>query len=543
MFSSTLQKIACVLIILSSAVLAQAQSAAVKDPTSTISGKVSIKDKALAGIVISLTASRSSSSERRPSYKARRDVNGEYRITNVPAGTYVIMPLAPALVTTEEMRQGRTLIVNRGETIEHIDFTLLRGGAITGKVVDADGRPVIEVPVAIFAAAADNPLYQFDAIATDDRGVYRIYGLRPGSYKVAAGQNNERRFLNAGSGFYKRSYYPSVPDISKATVIELSEGGEATNVDITLGNSETTYSASGRIVDGATGQPLANVSYGVTHFTNPNSSSSMFNGAVSNSRGEFKLENLVSGKYAVRIMVQPGAGNLRGEEAPFEIIDEDVTGLVVRTHKGASLSGTIVLEGAPDKGVREELRRLSLAAVPSRPDDSGFSSWSMIGPEGTFNISGIAAGTTTLQIGNSRRFRIVRVERDGMPQARSIEVKEGETINGLRVVLAYGDATIRGVVEVTGGTLPPGARFSIWLRNIGDDPTAGSISTGPTDVDARGQFVIEGLMPGTYEVNAAVVNEQVHRALGDKRQQIVVTAGSVNNIILSVDLNSNPLKP
>src|SRR5689334_14032806 len=144
MFSSASRKIVCALIVLSAAALAHSQSAPVKEGTGVVSGKVTIKGKAAPGIVVLLRSNTMNSPPPPASYKATTDLNGEYRIANVPAGNYSVVPLAPALVDANGSSPDRSLLVNKGETIEHIDFALVRGGAITGKIVDADGRPVIE---------------------------------------------------------------------------------------------------------------------------------------------------------------------------------------------------------------------------------------------------------------------------------------------------------------------------------------------------------------------------------------------------------------
>lgn len=79
------------------------------------------------------------------------------------------------------------MIVGEGENIEEINFSLVRGGVITGKVTDADGRAVIQQPVHIFLSEVfdqGSPKRQFfptTVAQTDDRGVYRKYGLRAGS--------------------------------------------------------------------------------------------------------------------------------------------------------------------------------------------------------------------------------------------------------------------------------------------------------------------------------------------------------------------------
>jgi protocatechuate 3,4-dioxygenase beta subunit len=494
MLSSTRQAIACILCIFTTAILAQSQTASVKELTSTVSGRVTVKDKPLQGVVVSLRLNDRYERRTFTSYKARTDVNGEYRITNVPAGNYLIVPLAPAFVTDDE---PRFLIVNKAETIEHVDFALIRGAAITGKVIDADGRPVVEQDVQLFPVT-NNVMGRIPPggqAETDDRGVYRIYGLRPGSYKVGVGAGDDGAYGGYKAAFYKRIYHPSTGDITQATVIELSEGGEASNVDITVGRTMNTFTATGRIIDEA-GQPVANVSYGVVQYITPNHTSSNSNGAVTNSRGEFKLDNLLPGKYA--IFIRPGpTSNWNAEQTPFEIVDEDVTGLVVKTKKGATVSGVVVLEGADDKAAAELLRRSMLSAQVTAPNSERPSfGWTQIGADGSFTISGLAFGTANFNIPSSTRFRIVRVERGGVVQPRGVEIKEGEPVTGVRIVVNFGNVSLRGVIELIGGTLPPNANFYVYLRNTADDPMHGSPQVS-ADVDARGQFVVEGLLPGT----------------------------------------------
>ena len=63
--------------------------------------------------------------------------------------------------------------------------------------------------------------------------------------------------------YYPRTYYPDSSEIGKAAIIDVSEGGEAKNIDIKLGRRALTYSVGGRI--GQTqkaGQPLP----GIFHF-------------------------------------------------------------------------------------------------------------------------------------------------------------------------------------------------------------------------------------------------------------------------------------
>lgn len=114
------------------------------------------------------------------------DSEGHYQITNLAAGAYRVSVYAPAYVIEGEsllsFEYGKTVNITEGEQIENLDFSLMRGGVITGTVTDEYGKPVIAEGVAAFrldqqgkrdnAAAVQMLRWQ-----TDDRGVYRIFGL------------------------------------------------------------------------------------------------------------------------------------------------------------------------------------------------------------------------------------------------------------------------------------------------------------------------------------------------------------------------------
>jgi hypothetical protein len=66
---------------------------------------------------------------------------------------------------------------------------MLLGGVISGIVRDARGRAMTGVDVGVVALLSSGPAqpsFSAYAVNTDDRGAYRIYGLPPGQYYVAA---------------------------------------------------------------------------------------------------------------------------------------------------------------------------------------------------------------------------------------------------------------------------------------------------------------------------------------------------------------------
>jgi Carboxypeptidase regulatory-like domain len=324
---------------------ANSQTKTTKAPGASVSGRVTIRGKGAPGIVVGLRVSNVGP-QSGPSYKATTDHEGTYRISDVPAGNYRITPMAPAYVGGGPDSAGnKGILLADGETVQDIDFALVPGGVVTGKVTDAEGRPLIEERVYLVSAdAAERPeLGPRDNDQTDDRGIYRIFGIRAGRYKVAVGRNDRSFFDSVMSArqIYKQSFYPNGNDSAKATIVEVGEGTEATNIDITVGRAEQTFAVSGRVIDGDSGQPVPNIRFGIRTVVEdrPGSSGGSFgSGAVSNGKGDFRLDNLMPGKYAVFMLPQAN-NDVWAEATPFEILDQDVTGLIVKAQKGAMITG------------------------------------------------------------------------------------------------------------------------------------------------------------------------------------------------------------
>ena len=544
MKSSTRQTIACLVLILCTPLYTHSQTSIVKKGLASISGKVTIKGKGAPGIVVGLRAA-DYIGPRTSQYRATTNQDGNYRITNVPAGSYQVAPAVLSFVIGGEPR-GKTVIIAEGETVEGIDFSLTRGGVITGRVTDADGRPLIEEQVQLLQVVSNNqggPIYvNTPRVAqTDDLGIYRAFGLSQGSYRVAVGQGDEASFAGGWRrSQYQQTFHPAATDPSKATVIEVSEGSEATNVDITVERALATFAVSGRIVDCKTGQPLPNVKYGLQSIAQHRSFTT--SGSATNSRGEFKLEKLMPGKYAVFI-AQEETREIYGDVS-FDVIDQDISGLIVKASHGGSVSGLIVLEGG-EKSPLPKLNQLYLHAYGQNGENaSAVQRSATINPDGSFRVGGLRAGIVNFSVslrngGTFRNLPVVLVERDGGAQSQSVEVKDEEQVSGIRLVVNCSSGTIRGLIKLANAELPANARSFVWLTNVGEDPTKPTrMSMPPAQVDARGHFLMQGVPAGNYEVNANVFIPGM-RSRPSAKQQVNVADGVETEVTLTLDLKSN----
>ena len=79
---------------------------------------------------------------------AKTNAAGEYEFKEVKPGRYHLRAIRSGYVNQAygqkesdlRMSQGTLLVVRVGETLSHVDFKLIRGGIIEGRVLDSDGE-------------------------------------------------------------------------------------------------------------------------------------------------------------------------------------------------------------------------------------------------------------------------------------------------------------------------------------------------------------------------------------------------------------------
>jgi len=503
-----------------------------------ITGVVKLGDAPAAGITLALLPDRMGlvGQQLDISNRAVTDEKGEYRFTNVAAGRFRVTPLAEAFVITSGATSlggspGISVTVSEGQTVSNIDLTLARGGVITGRVTDGDGRPVIAESINLTMMDANGQPQPFTGAnrfgyETDDRGIYRIYGLPAARYLVSAGGGDRpgvsRRIR------YPLTYYPDVVEQEQAKAVEVRTDFSAEDIDIHLGAPLKTYAVSGRLVDADSGQPAPLLPVNIVPLRVPGQAGGgAFGGAIgsmANANGVFRVAGLTSGRYSASAGSSGFLGggsdtssDFYSDTVNFEISGGDVTGVEIKVHLGASIAGVVVIDGGADSSGAAQLSQLTISASSrggqsqqSQAQDQGQvgrggmggrQNFAQVGPDGAFRIGGVAPGRVRLGVnnpggfGDGNRFSLVRVERDGAVINGDFNVNAGEQVTGVRVVVAYGAGVIQGRVVVTGGALPAGTRLMVSVRSLS--------STGrnrPAQVDSSGQFRVEGLLPGNYEL-------------------------------------------
>jgi len=160
-----------------------------------------------------------------------------------------------------------------------------------------------------------------------------------------------------------------------------------------------------------------------------------------------------------------------------------------------------------------------------------------VAPDGSFRLTGLAPGKTTIYLSNpgqTNGFSIARIELNGAEVAGGVDVGAGQQITGVRLVLSYGAGVIRGRVKIQGGNLPDSTPLIVSAR---DATTLGPSSSKSARVDARGLFVIQGLADGEYELTLMVVGNAPGRRMQPLRQKVTVTQGAAAEAVFVLDLS------
>ncbi len=164
--------------------------------TASISGRVTLNGAPARGVRVTLAPGPYGDSKTSGRQNMRADEEGRFEFTGLKPGRYGLLAASYVYVSedlfSQPMRPFKLCTVSAGEKLTGQDLRMVRGGVITGRVTQADGRPAINERLHLSFVDAGGKRTAFpwemnyEMRATDDRGVYRIFGLPPGRYLVRA---------------------------------------------------------------------------------------------------------------------------------------------------------------------------------------------------------------------------------------------------------------------------------------------------------------------------------------------------------------------
>jgi len=374
---------------------------------------------------------------------------------------------------------------------------------------------------------------------TDDRGVYRIYGLPPGTYLVSAG-GNSRVFV--GFNAYDGDMAVYFPSGTRDTAAEVSvrAGEEVANVDIRY-RSERGRSISGQV----SGVNDANTRMGVVVIVRQRVNIGFTDQTFIPPSGKhsFSFEGLADGEY--ELVAQQGSGGSDiTSSAPQHVTikGSDVTGVELILAPLASIAGRAILEPAPKEPCNNEARgaaTLPETIISVRRDvkgesrDSTFSSFFSAGgtlpdEQGDFTIRNLAGSnyrlnvrlpddlwytrsislpgsatpTTTTTRPRPAATKGAQTQSSASAPLYVITLRTGERSTGTTIRVAQDGATVRGKVSPSaeGASLP--SNLKVYLIPQERERAEDILRFSESNVMSDGAFIIRNLAPGRYLILA-----------------------------------------
>ncbi|HVW07621.1 MAG TPA: carboxypeptidase regulatory-like domain-containing protein [Bryobacteraceae bacterium] len=401
----------------------------------------------------------------------RREPDGQsWGAMTAPDGHFSITGMPPDSYTLQIERAGFSVPFDLPEELEigaadnaNLHFALTPDGAITGRVLDADGHAVedVELRAEPDFASADSP-----RALTDANGNFRLGGLSPGPYHLLAVPQNtwsppEQRTDGTTD-------MQDAPTWSHA--IQVSSGNEAGGIEIHL----TRLPIAG--VSGRIENPPPNAANTELLLESRDNGERTTGGVKPD--GSFHLWRLYPGDYELRAVWQtPDGATIQSAPAGFHIADKNVDGIRLHPAAPMTVTGHIVFDddaARPQHGVVTKIVLLNAGLRTNAVTAD-------VRPDGSFEIPNVPPG----------RYRPVLTWSGAYADSSLLDLTNGPP------AAPSGDLTIHASSAVGSltGTTEPGLAVILILDGPGSLPRV-------TDAAPNGSYSFRSVTPGKYRIVA-----------------------------------------
>jgi hypothetical protein len=488
-----------------------------RDPKETATGTSIIRGRVVAadgGAAIRRVQVRAMSAELRESRMASTDAQGRYELRDLPAGRWQLSASKAGFITLQygqrrPFESGRPIEVGEGETMARADFTLPRGTAVTGRVMDEFGDPVARAHVVVMRYQSFQGQRRLVPTGfgdqTDDLGAYRIYGLAPGDYYVSATLRADGFGDQSGdTSGYAPTYYPGTGNVAEAQRVNVGIGQEVTNISFALLPTRTVR-ITGTVTD-SRGERVSNAFVMLEESMESVGSGMMMmmrGGGRVRSDGTFTVSNVSSGTYTLIVNSGPGPDS-ESASMPVTVGSEDLSGINLVTSKGATMSGRIVAAQGSTGTI--PVTGVQVFPQPPRPEPMMMMG---TGPgrvenDGTFRVTGLRGRRLFRVNGLPPTWVLHSVRLNGQDVTdTAVEFKGEAAEEGLEILLTDRVSEINGKVTTAKGE--PTREYTVVV--FPEDSSKWSYPSRfvrAARADQEGLFKIRGLPPEDRYLAVAV---------------------------------------
>jgi Carboxypeptidase regulatory-like domain len=459
------------------------------------------------------------------------DDHGRFSIPLPSAGGWNLRASARGYVTQSYEEHGAfssSVVLTADSPTIDIRFALSPEASIKGIVLDEAGEPVRDAQISLSLVPPPSPggppaNGRAGANArTDDRGMYELVNLSPGSYRLMARSHPWYAEAVQQSGpsvadgppldpsldvAYPPTWFPGISDVANAETIVL-HAGDTRQADfhlvpipsIHLKIIPPTGAVGPAAVNGRQAQALPMVEEISPDSTGPRAISVT---TRRDPQGEFDVSGLTPGLYQVRLM-RPGE---QGRSTIVDVKANSVRTLDLGVPPSDIARITIHIDGLTGATAEESGdRRGGGLRVNLIDTDTQRGTFSSMGDEGRFagrRVSREPTTDLTLEVppgryevvlqGGPNVYLIGLTAKGADASGRYMTVSAGETT--LTVHVANGRTNLSGIATIEGKPVM-GAMVLLVPITIEDPDSIGFLRQDQTNTD--GSFAIDNVIPGKY---------------------------------------------
>ncbi len=430
-----------------------------------------------------------------PDLVALTGADGKYQLT-LADGSY------SATARHEDYTRATHALELTGKPLT-LDFVLAPGGSIRGQVVTREGKGVAGALVVAHGGRGRNG-NESAPVAADESGAFTIKSLGSGTISLTA---SARGFASAAP-----------------TTVDLGIGEQVDGVKVVVDHA---FTISGRVVHaGKPAEGIAGVRLGIFSLATSKSGLAI---DPTDEDGAFEVLGVEPASYMIFAI---GDGVIPEIGKQVEVVDKDVSGVVVELASGVTLSGRVEPGVTAVLGIELDSEKIGIAnmfeavkamIVHTDADETGAFTLKAV-PPGTFSIVATTSDgrkgklpvtvTTVDQVG-----LVVKLEPRASFAGRVVDAS-GAPVSGVRVNIQH-----------------PGERMGFSMSPM-RDPGA---TTG-----ADGTFREVGLEPGKLAVSVSDDQGKLAWARGDKRDEPLnfelAKAQEMTNVTLTVEARDGVIR-
>ena len=434
---------------------------------------------------------------------ATTDVDGFYEFKEVRAARYTINASKGSYVGLSYGQQRPTdpskpITILDNQTVEKMDFSLPRGGVISGRILDEFGEPISEVQVSVQQYQTVQGQRRLTPTgrqgSTNDIGEFRLFGVPPGQYYLVATWRTANPAANEERTAYAPMYFPGTDNPAQAQRIAIAIGEEKGDIVMALRPIRAT-----RITGTATGSDGKPMTGSVMVMSTSGFGFNMAASGMIRPDGTFSVSGIAPGEYTLRAQAFNGGRDTEIAMAKITATGDDINDVQLVAAKPSTATGRILMDPAAASTIPQGLM---LFPMPMEPGvmPMGIAP-TRISDDGSFELKA-APGRTRINMGGAPGWTLRSIRLNGIDVTDAgFDFKPNEDISGIEIEITNKVTAISGLVTNSRGETVKDYTAIAFAQDREKWKITGRYqSIGRPDQDGR--FKMGGLTPSDYYIIA-----------------------------------------